>query len=146
MKLSTKGRYGSRAALELAVRYGTGLIMVRQIAESQNISMRYLEHILNALRASGIVKSTRGAKGGHELAKPPSKITLGEIVRSLEGPMNIVPCLGDNSCERVSRCVMHEIWGEMKDAIDNVLDTITLEDMRIRNDQLNRNNGYEYII
>jgi len=146
MKLSTKGRYGSRAALELANRYGCGLVMVRQIAESQDISMRYLEHILNALRASGLVKSTRGAKGGYELARQPGEITLGEIIRSLEGPMNIVPCLADDSCERKPTCVMYEVWKKIKESIDKVLDSITLEDMRKRDKELSRAQGYEYSI
>ncbi|MFC1607799.1 RrF2 family transcriptional regulator [Candidatus Latescibacterota bacterium] len=146
MKLSTKGRYGSRAALELAHRYGDGLVMVRQIAERQNLSMRYLEHILNSLRAAGIVKSTRGARGGYELAKHPAKITLGDIVRSLEGSMDIVPCLGDDSCVRKPQCVMFEIWGKVKDAIDNVLDSITLEDMKSRSDEISKSLGLEYSI
>ena len=146
MKLSTKGRYGSRAALELANRYGSGLVMVRQIAENQDISMRYLEHILNVLRVSGIVKSTRGAKGGYELARHPAEITLGEIVRSLEGPMNIVPCLGDDSCKIKPTCVMFEIWSKIKDSIDDVLDSITLEDMCKRDEELSQAQGYEYTI
>ena len=146
MKLSTKGRYGARAALDLAIKYGSGLVMVREIAESQDISMRYLEHILNALRAAGIVKSTRGAKGGYELARSPSEITLGEIIRALEGPMDIVPCIGNNDCGRMSKCVMCEIWNEVKIAIDGVLDSITLSDMMKRNDELNKNHAYEYVI
>lgn len=146
MKLSTKGRYGARAALELANRYGCGLVMVRQIAESQDISMRYLEHILNVLRASGLVKSTRGAKGGYELAKHPSEITLGEIIRSLEGPMNIVPCLDDDTCERKPICAMYEVWKKIKESIDKVLDSLTLEDMRKRDRELSQAQGHEYTI
>ena len=146
MKLSTKGRYGARAALELATKYGAGLVMVREIAASQDISMRYLEHILNALRAAGIVKSTRGAKGGYELARSPSEITLGEIIQVLEGPMDIVPCVGDNNCGRMSKCVMCSIWNDVKIAIDGVLGSITLEDMMEKHDELNKKHAYEYII
>ena len=146
MKLSTKGRYGARAALELALRYGSGAVMVRQIAKSQDISVRYLEHILNALRAAGLVKSTRGARGGYELAKPPSEITLGVIVRALEGPMDIVSCTGDRDCERIPECIMYDIWTEVKHAIDSVLDELTLEEMVRRHHELNRKKAYEYII
>ncbi len=138
MKLSTKGRYGARAALELALQYGKGLVLVRQIAKNQSISLRYLEHILNALRESGLVKSRRGMRGGYELAKPPSEITLGDIVRSVEGPFCIVPCLGNGrgGCDRRPICAMTETWGKVNDAIDTVLDSISLEDIRNRSTEL----------
>jgi Rrf2 family protein len=147
MKLSTKGRYGARAALELAIRYGSGLVMVHQIARSQDISVRYLEHILNALRAAGIVTSTRGAKGGYELAKPPSDISLGEVVQALEGPMNIVSCAGGSSvCSKISECVMNGVWTEVKNAIVGVLDSITLEELVKRYHEIHKKNAYDYII
>ena len=140
MKLSTKGRYGARAALELALRYGSGPVMVREIAASQNISERYLEHILNALRAGGLVKSTRGAKGGYELSKPPSAITLGDIVKTLEGPLDIVSCTEDeNGCMKISTCVTREIWEDVKKSIENVLDGITLDMMVKRYRKLQQN-------
>ena len=96
MKLSTKGRYGARAAIELALNYGSGPIMVREIAAHQDISERYLEHILNTLRATGLVRSTRGAKGGYELARHPSAITLGDIITALEGSMDVVDCTSND--------------------------------------------------
>jgi Rrf2 family protein len=136
MKLSTKGRYGARAVLELAVRYGSGPVMVKEIAVNQGISERYLEHILNTLRTAGLVKSTRGAKGGYELSKPPSKITLGVIVRALEGPMDIAPCVDEGECSRSSECVMYGIWKKVKESIDSVLDAITLEDMVMKNREI----------
>lgn len=129
MKLSTKGRYGARAALELALRHGTGPIMVREIAESQDISERYLEHILNSLRASGLVRSTRGARGGYELAKPPAEITLGDVVRSLEGPLDIVSCTQDEDCRRADACVTMQVWKDVRTAIEGVLDGVTLDDL-----------------
>ena len=132
MKLSTRGRYGARAALELALQYGSGPVMVREIAEHQEISERYLEHILNSLRASGIVRSTRGARGGYELARIPSDITLGDVIRSLEGPLDVVNCTYDNSCRRAPGCVTWEIWCEVRDAIEGVLDGVTLEDLVTR--------------
>ena len=146
MKLSTKGRYGARAGLELALRYNTGPVMVREIAKSQDISMRYLEHILNSLRASGVVKSTRGAKGGYELSKDPSEISLGDIVRTLEGPMDIVSCTSDKDCPKVSVCVMYSVWKEVKESIETILDRITLADLVQKHKELNDNKTIEFII
>ena len=132
MKLSAKGRYGARAALELALRYGAGPIMVREIAECQGISERYLEHILNSMRASGFVRSTRGARGGYELAKAPAEITLGDVIRSLEGPLDIVSCTRDKDCDRVDNCVTMQVWKDVRDAIEGVLDRVTLADLAQR--------------
>lgn len=138
MKLSTKGRYGARAAIELALHYGSGPIMVREIAANQDISERYLEHILNTLRAAGLVKSTRGARGGYELARSPETITLGHIVTALEGPMDIVACTGDGDCPKISECVMCEIWNDIKDGIEAVLNNRTLKEMAERHTNLQR--------
>lgn len=146
MKLSTKGRYGARAALELALRYGTGPVMVREIAESQGISERYLEHILNALRASGIVRSIRGARGGYELAKSPATVSLGDIVRALEGPLDVVSCTRDEDCSRTSVCVMMEVWREVREAIENVLDRVTLEEMVQRHRAMRSGGAPDYTI
>lgn len=136
MKLSTKGRYGARASIELAIRYGEGPVMVREIAENQDISERYLEHILNTLRASGLVRSTRGARGGYELARHPSAITLGDIISSLEGPMDIVSCTGDMNCPKISQCVMCEVWCDIKNSIESILNNYTLQDAAERHRQL----------
>ncbi len=146
MKLSTKGRYGARAALELALRYGGGPVMVREIADCQNISERYLEHILNALRASGIVRSTRGAHGGYELAKPPETVTLGDVVRSLEGPLDIVACTHDGDCERADMCVTMNIWRDVRNAVESVLDGVTLEELVNRHRRLAGGATAEYTI
>lgn len=146
VKLSTKGRYGTRAGLELALRYNSGPIMVREIAASQDISMRYLEHILNTLRSSGLVKSTRGAKGGYELSKAPSEITLGDIVRTLEGPMDIVACTNGKDCPKASECVMYTVWKDVKESIENILDNITLEDLVERHTKLIGNKNLEFVI
>ncbi len=129
MKMSTKGRYGARAAYELARCYGNGPVMVRRIAENQNISDRYLEQILNTLRIANLVKSTRGARGGYELARSPEDITLGEIIRCLEGPLDIVPCVGGAPCIRRPECVTCNIWYKVKAAVESVLDSYTLADL-----------------
>jgi len=146
MKLSTKGRYGARAAIELALRYGSGPIMVREIAANQKISDRYLEHILTSLRSAGLVKSTRGAKGGYELAKSPQDIRLGEIIRALEGPIDIVPCTSDQDCENITQCIMIEVWTDVKEAIEGVLDSVTLDELLRRQKKLKDTEAYQYVI
>ncbi len=146
MKISTKGRYGVRAALELSLRYGSGPIMVREISKSQEISMRYLEHILNTLRTSGLVISTRGAKGGYELAKAPSEITLGDIIRSLEGPLDVVSCTGSYECRRMAKCATFYVWKEIKEKIEKVLNSITLKNLAERQRKLINRSLIEYNI
>ncbi len=146
MKISTKGRYGARAALELALGYGSGPIMVREIAGNQEISERYLEQILNNLRTSELVKSTRGAKGGYELAKPPSDITLGEIIRALEGPLDIVPCSQECEYGKRKECATCHVWKDVKDSIEQVLDAVSLEDLAERHNKLKNKGVIEYNI
>ena len=146
MKISTKGRYGVRAALELSLRYGSGPVMVREISESQEISERYLEQILNTLRTSGLVNSIRGAKGGYKLAKSPSEITLGDILRSLEGPLDVVSCTGNYECGRMAECAAFDVWKEIKEKIENVLDSITFEELVKRQNKLTYQGLIEYTI
>lgn len=146
MKISTKGRYGTRATLELSLRYGKGPIMVREIAESQDISERYLEQILNTLRTSDLVKSTRGARGGYELARHPSEIRLGDIIRSLEGPFDIVPCTKAFDCGKESQCASFTVWRDVKAAIEGVLDNLTLEELADRHRKMRKNGAIEYFI
>lgn len=146
MKISTKGRYGARAALELALKYGAGPVMVREIADNQEISERYLEQILNTLRTADIVKSTRGAKGGYELAHHPSEIRIGDVIRALEGPFDIVSCTQGHECGRESRCATYSLWNEVKEAIEGVLDRITLEELALRHKDLQKSEKIEYFI
>jgi Rrf2 family protein len=130
MKISTKIRYGARAMLELASHYGEGPIELREIAKKEDISLKYLEQVINPLRAAGLVKSIRGSKGGYSLAKPPSQICLYDVVESLEGALNLVECLHDSkACARTSLCVTRDIWKEVSDAISKIFYSVTLEDM-----------------
>jgi len=130
MKLSTKGRYGARLMLELALCYGKGPILLKDIAERQEISEGYLEQILPLLKAAGLVNSSRGAHGGYTLANPPSEITLGEVVRAVEGTMAIVECVATPEvCHRVDFCVTRDIWEEMSEKMMGVLDSTTFQDM-----------------
>jgi Rrf2 family cysteine metabolism transcriptional repressor len=130
MKISTKIRYGARAMLELASHYGEGPIELKEIARKEDISLKYLEQVINPLRAAGLVKAIRGSKGGYALAKHPSAICLYDVVETLEGPLNLLECLHDpKACQRTSSCVTRDIWEEVSDAISKILNSITLEDM-----------------
>ncbi|MBP1708295.1 MAG: rrf2 family protein [Deltaproteobacteria bacterium] len=130
MKLSTKIRYGARAMLVLASRYGKGPLELHEIAKKENISLKYLEQVIIPLRTAGLVKSVRGARGGYSLGKPPAEICLKDLVEILEGPLTLVDCLGDpRRCERSAACVTREIWSEVSEAIYDIFHSITLEDM-----------------
>jgi Rrf2 family transcriptional regulator, cysteine metabolism repressor len=130
MKISTKIRYGARAMVELASHYGEGPIELKEIARKENISLKYLEQVINPLRASGLVKSIRGSKGGYSLAKPPSEICLYDVVETLEGPLNLLECLCDAKvCQKVPSCVTRDIWKEVSEAISKIFYSVTLEDM-----------------
>ena len=130
MKLSTKGRYGARAMLDLALYYGEGPILLKDIAKRQQISERYLEHLILSLKAAGLVKSARGARGGFILAKPPSQIRLIEMIQILEGSIAPVDCVLDPKvCSRASLCVTRDIWSEMNRAMSGILESTTLQDL-----------------
>jgi Rrf2 family protein len=130
MKISTKIRYGARAMLELASHYGEGPIELKEIAKRENISLKYLEQVMTPLRTAGLVKSARGSKGGYSLAKHPCEICLKDLVEILEGPVDLIECLGDpKSCQRSSFCVTRDIWKEVSEAICRIFHSVTLEDM-----------------
>ncbi|MEN6461338.1 MAG: Rrf2 family transcriptional regulator [Syntrophomonas sp.] len=132
MKLSTKGRYGLRAMLDLALSQEQGPITTRSIAERQNISERYLEQLLIPLKTAGLVKSIRGSQGGYILGRNPEKITVGDIIRILEGPIAPVECVNEvnpEECNRADYCVTRVIWSEVRDAIAGVLDSYSLADL-----------------
>ena len=130
MKLSTKSRYGTRMILDLAQRYGKGVIQLGEIARRQNISLKYLEQIIRPLKKAKYVKSYRGAKGGHMLNKPPNEITVGEVVALLEGGDTLVNCDQDpESCERIDSCVTRYLWMEAATAMYERLATITFADL-----------------
>jgi Rrf2 family protein len=130
MKMSTKGRYGLRVMLELALRHGSGPIMMSVIAQSQDISRKYIHSLLTSLKAAGLVRSVRGAGGGYVLATDPSKILLSDVVQALEGAFFPVDCVGDRSlCDRSDFCVTREVWSELGSAIEKVLSKMTLEQL-----------------
>ena len=147
MKISTKIRYGARAMVELASHYGEGPIELKVIAKKENISIKYLEQVINPLRADGLVKAIRGAKGGYSLAKPPSEICLYDVIEILEGPLNLLDCLGDpKACQKVPSCVTREVWKEVSEAISKIFYSVTLEDMVNRKREKEKNNSPTYQI
>ena len=130
MKLSTKGRYGLRALLDLALHQDEGQVLLKDIARRQEFSLPYLQHVIAPLIAAGLVKTTRGAGGGVSLLRPPSKIRLSEVVQPLEGCIAPVGCVNNPAvCRRSASCVTRDIWGEITDAMSQVLDSTTLQDL-----------------
>lgn len=148
MRLSTKGQYGVKAMFDLAMRYGEGPISLKIVAESQNISEHYLEQLMASLKKAGLVESVRGAQGGYMLAKRPIEITIGDIIRVLEGPITLVDCApekGEPACQRAAECVTRSIWAKMRDSIAEVVDSITLEDL-CEEARQNKCNSYMFYI
>jgi Rrf2 family protein len=130
MRISTKIRYGTRAMLQLAFHYGEGPIDLKEIAKKEDISLKYLEQVIIPLRTAGLIKSTRGSKGGYSLAKPPSKICLSDLIEVLDGPIDLVECLKDpKGCSKSPSCVTRDIWKEASDAIHKVFSAITIAEM-----------------
>lgn len=131
IKLSTKGRYGLMAMYELANVYGNGPMSLRKIAEKQELSDNYLEQLFALLRKSGLINSVRGSQGGYMLSRPPREITVGSILRSLEGSLAPADCVGDHDteCCKDEGCATKLVLIKIKDSIDEVVDSISLEDM-----------------
>lgn len=133
MRLSTRVRYGARALAELAGVYPQGTMAAHDIASRQDLSVKYLETIMTALKTADIVRSVRGAGGGYALARPPRQITLGEVYAALEGDVAPVACLDDpQSCPHQHRCPTFDTWMEIRDAIEGVLARTTLDDLARR--------------
>lgn len=140
MKISTRTRYGIRAAIELAQHYQKGPLQLRIIAERQSISVKYLEQLVAVLRSGGLVRSMRGARGGYLLARAPEQIRLSEVFHCLEGPVAtteeaVNQEMGEPSLDRVAR----KLWKRVESAVNNVLDSVTLQDMLNEADEMSQN-------
>ena len=130
MKLSTKGRYAIRAMLDLALQKRENPTMIKDISKRQNISDLYLEQLFNRLKAAGLVRSTRGPRGGFTLTRSPSMITMSDIVCAMEGSTAPVECVDNPSlCPRADSCVTRKLWLSMKQSMDGVLESTTLKDL-----------------
>ena len=131
MKISTKGRYALRLMLDLAMNEKEEPIRVKEIAGRQEISDKYLEQIISVLTKAGYVKSMRGPQGGFRLVKDPGEYTVGSILRLTEGNLSPVACLDDeiNLCERKDDCMTLPLWEKLDEAIQSVIDNVTLQDL-----------------
>lgn len=132
MKLSTKGRYGLRALIDLAQSGEEGPVSITSISDRQNISERYLEQLMGMLKKSGLVKSIRGAGGGYVLAKDASDISVGDILRSLEGSLDPVDCSALNpeeGCQIADSCVTKYVWQRINESINRTVDEIKLDQL-----------------
>lgn len=134
MKISTKGRYALRMLTDLAVHSDSKYISLKDVAERQNISKKYLEQIVPMLNRSGILRTTRGNKGGYMLAKSPADITVGDILRATEGTLAPVSCLEyePNDCQRAENCSTLFVWEGLYKVVTEYLDSITLQDIAER--------------
>ena len=144
MKVSTKSRYGVAAMVDLAQHFGEGPVALRCVAERQQVSEHYLEQLVSSLRKAGYVRSIRGAQGGYVLAKDPSSITVGDIVRAMEGPIAPVDCLLSEKgprnpyCNKTDACIRRDIWRKMGDSITQTLDSISLENLCVEAQCVNK--------
>lgn len=141
MILSTKGRYGLKAAFELALSYGGGPVPLKKICDKYEISENYLEQLFGKLKRAGYIKSTRGVQGGYSLAKDPKDITVGMILRALEGEITASNCVSKETCSRESICATRTIWEKIELSINNVIDNISLFDMMEDNNSVEQIGG-----
>ena len=133
MRFSNREQYGLRAMVEFARRYGAGPVSLGDIADSQDISLSYLEQIVVPLRKAGLLASWRGASGGYSLAEPPIKVTAGDVIRALEGPLVPVKCVPGNGsaacCDREGSCTARTVWRKVAERLEEALDSTTLADL-----------------
>jgi len=132
VKVSFKGDYALKTILDLSLHYGQGVVQIRDISKRQDIPLKYLEQILLTLKGAGFVQSKRGPSGGYHLAIAPGKITIGAVVRLMEGPTSPITCVSTSGycrCEDEARCVFRGVWLEVKTAVNDIVDRTTFEDL-----------------
>jgi Rrf2 family protein len=136
--LSMKAKYGLRALAALAKEHGNGPILISDIASTESIPHKFLELILLDLKRKGILQSKRGKGGGYALSRPPSRISVGEVIRALDGPLALLPCVSQTAYQRCDECVdevtcgIRHVMKEVRDATATILDGTTLEDLLTR--------------
>jgi Rrf2 family protein len=130
MKLSTKGRYGTRAMIDIALYKESGSTLLKDIASRQGISLKYLDHILSSLRKAGLIKNVRGKGGGYSLTRPAAQITLCEIIEAVEGTLAPVECVDNpDYCKKTSTCSAHDVWVKVRESIEDVLRKTSLQSL-----------------
>lgn len=153
MKLSVRGEYALRALLVLGLNYDREVVRIQTISEQQNIPKRFLEQILNDLKALGVVESRRGVTGGYRLARPPEFVTLAAVIRHIEGPLAPVSCVSERfyekcSCPDESKCAIRSVMKEVREAIVKILEHVTVAQLceRVKALQGEHDNPLEYVI
>jgi Rrf2 family transcriptional regulator, cysteine metabolism repressor len=147
IKLSTKGRYGTRIMLELALHHGKGPLLLKEIAKNQEVSVGYLEQIMPSLKSKGLVRANRGAHGGYFLAKDPSDILMKDIVSALEGELFLAECISNPKvCQRYPRCAARDFWKELNYEMSRFLESRSLQDLLDRQQEKDQEVGPEYEI
>ena len=146
MKVSTKGDYGVRALVELAHHFGEGPVQSAGIASRQEIPEPYLDQLLTTLRRAGFIRSVRGPQGGHALIREPHDVKLSEVMISLEGSLAPIACVDDpDACTREGGCVQREVWEQVRDATQAILENVSIGDLADKERRHNRNGGRYYI-
>jgi Rrf2 family protein len=133
MKLSTRSRYSTRLLLELALSYGKGPVLLKDISKSQEISLKYLGQLIIPLKIAGLIKSSRGAHGGYFLSRPPKDIKLSEIIAAVEGSLSLVECVDNPGvCNRSGSCITKDIWTEIGNKFLRTFESYTLQQIMER--------------
>lgn len=145
MKLSTKGRYGVKAMVDLAIHYGEAPVSIKSISQRQNISEYYLEQLFSSLRKAKLIKSIRGAQGGYVLNRLPEEITVADVIDVLEGPIEISDCVEGAVCHNVDCCATRILWQKIKTSIEEVTNSVTLKDIVDDYNEMQENNMLKII-
>lgn len=146
MKVSTKGDYGVRALVELAHHFGDGPTQSAEIAARQEVPEQYLDQLLSTLRRAGFIRSVRGPQGGHALIRDPGDVKLSEVMIALEGSLAPIACVDDpEACTRTGGCVQREVWERVRDATQEILDSVTIADLAEKEKVQNKNGGRYHI-
>jgi Rrf2 family cysteine metabolism transcriptional repressor len=151
MKITYRGDYALKAILELSLRYEdnqNAVIPINEIAKFGDMPKKFLEQILLTLVRGGLVKSKRGNGGGFTLARPPEEITVGEVIRLIEGPIEPIECVneGYKGCSDIKSCILRNIWKEVAGAISIVVDTLNFKELVLRYRERNSSQSFEYVI
>jgi len=134
MRLSTKGRYAVTAMLDLAIHHAEGAITLSDISEAQGISLSYLEQLFARLRKNGLVEGIRGPGGGYQLSRPPSEISVADVIDAIGEGVDVTLCNGKTDCQEGERCLTHELWSQLGSRIHEFLESVTLASFLERKD------------
>ncbi|OGO77757.1 MAG: Rrf2 family transcriptional regulator [Clostridiales bacterium GWB2_37_7] len=148
MKISTKGRYGLKAMMDLTLNSFGEPLNLKSIAERQNVSEKYLEHIFSALKKSGLIKSIKGTQGGYILAQSASETTIGNVIRALEGDLSVAEKASgeEGDADILDQCINSNVYEKIDNSINQLLDSMTLEDLQMEYKKMNMNKEYMFYI